>query len=199
MNTGQFQRLRNRGVEVIAPTYTRTFFAILDGVNTVRKLVLATQMVESTVSGHLKRLRGWGLVEWDADRGSVIRPLFGVAHVLDDESRGEDTIAVVFASAAGQEFPDEPDVVITSREVITDVRQLRKGDMLTVAGRAYPVKEVRIGRKVNRASVRLALTKGEFWHKCPLDVPIEGRRTIEGEQRLGAAIEPRDGRYDYGR
>lgn len=193
-----YQRWRNQGQDIIPPTYVRTFLAVMRGADTVRLVAEATGLAETTASGHLKRLKGWGLIDWGVTRAGNIKPIVGFVPL---DCHGEDTISVVLASAAGEDFPDdseaEPAPWVEPR--ITDVRQLRKGDVLTLDGQDYPVKEVRIGMKAHRAAIRLAIPDGEWWHKCPLDVPVEGRRTHEAQKRINQATEARDGMYRYGR
>lgn len=192
-----YQHWRKHGYEVVPPTYVHTFIAILAGADTVRQVAKVIDMAETTAAGHLKRLRGWGLIDWDLARAGTIRPIVGQVLL----GRGEDTIAVVLASEAGVDFSDDSEVEAESlvEPRITDVRQLRKGDVLTLDGRDYPVKEVRIGMKAKHAAIRLGITDGEWWHKVPLDVPVKGRRTAEAQKRINQATEARDGMYRYGR
>src|SRR4029077_15288511 len=137
-------RWRNHGQEVIAPTYVRTFFAVLEGATTVRQVAKVTGLAETTAAGHLKRLKGWGLVDWGVTRAGNIRPNVYLVP-LCDRNHGSDTIDIVLASEAGVDFPTtEDEHPPTSEPVVTDVRELRKGDVLTLEGHDYPVKEVRI-------------------------------------------------------
>jgi hypothetical protein len=50
-----------------------------------------------------------------------------------------------------------------------------------------------------RAAIRLAIPDGEWWYKCPLTDPVEGRRTAEAQLRISQAVVARDGMYRYGR
>lgn len=191
-----FQQWRTQGHEAIPPTYTRTFFAVLRGADTVRLVARATGLAETTASGHLKRLKGWGLIDWGVTRAGNIKPTVGLVPLAN---HGDDTIDVVLASEAGIEFPDDVEPGLRVEPRITDVRELRKGDVLTLEGHDYPVKEVRIGKKAERAAIRLGIPDGEWWHKTALDVPIEARRTHEAQKRINQATVPRDGMYRYGR
>jgi len=167
----------------LALTYVRTLQAVLGGATTVREIVAVTGLGETTTSSHLKRLKGLGLVDWTY----TARNQRGVRHIRPIVTEVPDADVVEDDTAA----PIEP--------AITDVRELRKGDSLTIEGTVYPVKEVRIGRKAKHAAVRLAIPNGEQWHKIPLDQPIDGRRTVEAQQRIDNATEARDGMYRYGR
>jgi DNA-binding transcriptional ArsR family regulator len=154
-----YQKWRNQGVDVIAPTYVRTLMAVMNGAATVREVAQAVGMAETTTGGHLKRLRGWGLVEWDQRRAGTIRPL-------------------VFN--AGPPWPWTPeydgDAVLTERRIIQYPRDLRKGDTMVWKGTKYRVKEWRKGAAKTTVAIRLRdpeHPRGEFWVHIPDDTPIE--------------------------
>jgi hypothetical protein len=67
---------------------------------------------------------------------------------------------------------------------ITNVMDLRKGDMLIHEGTEHRVKEVRKGKRSHLAAIRLVTDPGECWVRIPVDKPIEGRRTAEATIRL---------------
>src|SRR5438034_259846 len=83
-------------------------------------------LAQTTAAGHLKRLKGSGLIDWGMSRAGTSRPIVGFVPLTD---RGEDTIDVVLASEDGRYSPYEVEVPLTP-PVITDVRELRKGDVL---------------------------------------------------------------------
>jgi hypothetical protein len=173
--------------DVIHPTYVRTFFAVLNGAKTVREVVAVTGLGETTTSSHLKRLRGLGLVDWHY----TARNQRGVRHIRPCVTEVEFT--------AWCEKPVEAPHVLPEQPPIIDVRELSKGDVLTIEGEDYTVKEVRIGKTAKHAAIRLAIPNGEWWHKQPLDQPIQAVRTAAAQQRIDQAIEARDGMYRYGR
>jgi DNA-binding transcriptional ArsR family regulator len=165
-----FQSWRNHGIDVIAPTYVRTFFAVLNGATTVREIAAAVGMAETTTAGHLKRLRGWGLITWDAKRAGTIVPLYGLVR-LDVVEYGD-----ILACFPLDESEPEPVEVEHPRKVM----DLCRGDMLTWEGREYLVKEVRKAKRRHDASVRLkddTIERGEFWVHIDIDDPIEARHS----------------------
>jgi DNA-binding transcriptional ArsR family regulator len=175
---------------------------VLSGATTVQQVAAIVGLSETTTSSHLKRLRGLGLIDWTytARNQRGVRILRScVESVPFNNERGEDTIAIVLASEDGQEFSDAAPLVRPVEPTITNVRELRKGDVLTLEGQDYPVKEVRIGQKAKRAAIRLGIPDGEWWYKPPLDQPITAVRTHEAQRRISQATEARDGMYRYGR
>jgi hypothetical protein len=167
-----FQRWRNAGIEVISPTYVRTFFVVLGGARTVREVAEKIGMAETTAASHLKRLRSWGLIDWGFARAGTIHPLY---EVVDVPAVSEGSVLAFF----DWDWPMTAEPV-TDDEVITNVMDLRKGDTLAHEGLDYPVKEVRKAKRRTDASVRLTdptHERGEFWVRIPLDAPVKGRRT----------------------
>ena len=180
INGTTYQRWRNKGIDVIAPTYVRTFLAVLGGARTVRQVSEATGIAETTTGGHLKRLKGWGLVDWGYSRAGTIHATMGVVE-CDAVTHGD--ILRCF------ELGDWTDGIEADTLVISEVMELRKGDMLTIEDHEYAVKEVRRGQGKSLAAVRLDVpdTASDWWVKLPVEMPVQGRRTSEATQRLARA------------
>jgi hypothetical protein len=71
----QFGHWRSRGYDCLGPSATEILMLILDGVVTIRELSNKVGLTPSVTRGHVRRLRGLGLVAWTCNGRDPIRSL----------------------------------------------------------------------------------------------------------------------------
>jgi hypothetical protein len=80
----QIGRWQQRGVEALGASATEILLLIIDGHNSIAKLRRANGLSLSATGGHVRRLKGKGLVQWSLLRGDPITPLVGrVVELVD--------------------------------------------------------------------------------------------------------------------